>query len=68
MRAILFLEKKSGMLFSFGANIPAVRGKIRLVEIGPRYEVLSEIILVHLNIFTIAFQIWGSTPVAKVTP
>ena len=68
MRAILFLEKKSGMLFSFGANIPAVRVEIRLVEIGPRYEVLSEIILVHPNILSIAFQIWGSTPVVRVTP
>jgi len=56
------------MLFSFGANIPAVRVEIRLVEIGPRYEVLSEIILVHLNIFLIAFQNWGSTPVVRVTP
>ena len=68
MRAILFLEKKSGMLFPFGANMLSARGQIRLVKIDPRYEVLSEIILVHLNIFLIAFQNWGSTPVVRVTP
>jgi len=67
MRANIFLKKKSGMLFSFGANIPAARGYILLVEIDPRYEVLSEIILVHLNIFSTAYKIWCSTPAVRVT-